>query len=428
MYGDSEPGAATALVAPRVLIVAEHASAKFGGEAVLPLHYFRVLRARGVETFLVVHERTREELDALFPNDRARIHYVRDTRLHVRLWALQSSMPRRLGDASIGVLLRIVSQWEAREIAKALVASHAIDVVHQPMPVSPKDPSVMHGLGVPVVIGPMNGGMTYPAAFRGLESKVERRAIGVLRGASHALHHALRGKIEATTLVVANARTAEALPRHIRGRIETLVENGVDLATFGFPGPREPAPGLRAVFVGRLVDWKALDVAIEALARTPEDVTLEVVGDGPMRDAWTALAEARGLGERVRFHGFMPQRDVARLLDRCDALVLPSVYECGGAVVLEAMAKALPVVATDWGGPSDYLDETTGVLVAPTGREALIEGFASALVRLYEAPELRARMGTAARARVLNDFDWEKKVTAMIEIYRDAIARHGGRA
>jgi hypothetical protein len=92
MYGDSEPGAATALVAPRVLIVAEHASAKFGGEAVLPLHYFRVLRARGVETFLVVHERTREELETLFPNDRARIHYVRDTRLHVRLWALQSSM------------------------------------------------------------------------------------------------------------------------------------------------------------------------------------------------------------------------------------------------------------------------------------------------------------------------------------------------
>ena len=68
------------------------------------------------------------------------------------------------------------------------------------------------------------------------------------------------------------------------------------------------------------------------------------------------------------------------------------------------------------------------MLVAPTGREALIEGFASALVRLYEAPELRARMGTAARARVLIDFDWEKKVTAMIEIYRDAIARHGGRA
>ncbi|NEQ17735.1 MAG: group 1 glycosyl transferase, partial [Moorea sp. SIO3E2] len=53
----------------RVLIAAEHASAKFGGEAALPLHYYRILRQRGIPTWLVVHERTRAELEALFPQD-----------------------------------------------------------------------------------------------------------------------------------------------------------------------------------------------------------------------------------------------------------------------------------------------------------------------------------------------------------------------
>src|SRR3954471_15569514 len=66
---------------PRVLIVADHASARFGGEAALPLHYFRLLRARNAPVWLISHARTRDELQALFGDD-ARILYVEDTRLH----------------------------------------------------------------------------------------------------------------------------------------------------------------------------------------------------------------------------------------------------------------------------------------------------------------------------------------------------------
>ena len=68
------------------------------------------------------------------------------------------------------------------------------------------------------------------------------------------------------------------------------------------------------------------------------------------------------------FHGFVSAGAMCRLLAGFDALVLPSLYECGGAVVLEAMAMGLPVIATKWGGPTDYLDEKTGILIEPTGR------------------------------------------------------------
>ncbi len=85
-----------------------------------------------------------------------------------------------------------------------------------------------------------------------------------------------------------------------------------------------------------------------------------------------------------------------------DALVLPSLYECGGAVVLEAMAMGLPVVATKWGGPADYLDESTGILIEPTGRESFINELAEAMIRLAQSPELRAQLGQAARTRAVS--------------------------
>lgn len=411
-----------------MLIVAEHASAKFGGEAVLPLHYFRLLRERGVDAYLLVHERTRAELDRLLASDATRITYVPDTALHKALFRMSQWLPQRIADVSIGVLMRLLTGLIARAKARRLIRAHAIDVVHQPIPVSPKDPSLIYGLGVPVVIGPMNGGMHYPRGFESLDSPVQRRMIAAARGLSHLAHRLFRGKLEAATLLVANERTRAALPRGISGKVELLVENGVDLRVFHGDSarpPRLPGQPLEAIFVGRLVDWKALDIVLDALAEQGlrSAVTLRVLGDGPMRKQWEAHVRARGLDEAVRFLGFVPQEEVAAQLAACHALVLPSLYECGGAVVLEAMAIGLPVVATAWGGPKDYLDAQTGILVEPDSREALVRGFAAALRALAADPQLGARLGERARAVVAERFDWRSKIDRILEVYKDAVAR-----
>jgi glycosyltransferase involved in cell wall biosynthesis len=121
--------------------------------------------------------------------------------------------------------------------------------------------------------------------------------------------------------------------------------------------------------------------------------------------------------------GFVPQPEVAAHLARADVLVLPSLYECGGAVVLEAMAVARPVIATAWGGPEDYLTEDTGILVPPLSREALIAGFAEGLRRLSDDPTMAQSMGTKARARVESHYGWPEKIDRMLSVYRDAIER-----
>lgn len=410
---------------PRVLIVAEHASARFGGEAILPLHYFRMLRARGVPVWLISHGRTQAELETLFPDHAGRLQFVRDTYAHRALWRFGSRLPHRVDLATSGYASHLLTQLLARRLARRLIAQHSIEVVHQPIPVSPKEPSLLYGLGVPVVIGPMNGGMQYPDAFADHEGVATRALTGVARHAAGAAHRFLPGKLRAEVLLVANGRTRNALPRGTAGRVVELPENGVDLSLFR-PRERSTTAGrIRLVFVGRLIRLKSVDVLLEAVARAALgfDVELEIIGDGPERPNLERLSRELGLGTRVAFSGWKPQSEAASRLAAADALCMPSVCDCGGAVVLEAMACARPVIATAWGGPLDYIDANTGILVRPTSREALVAGFQNAIETLAAAPALTASLGEAARRRAVQEFDWERKVDRMLGIYAEALER-----
>jgi glycosyltransferase involved in cell wall biosynthesis len=117
----------------------------------------------------------------------------------------------------------------------------------------------------------------------------------------------------------------------------------------------------------------------------------------------------------------MSQQDCANRLRQADVFLLPSLFECGGAVVLEAMAMGLPVIATAWGGPLDYLDETCGMLVPPRSREALIAGFADNMKKLALSSDLRQRLGLAGLQRVRKHFDWERKIDQILDLYRTAV-------
>jgi len=209
----------------RICITAEHASYKFGGEAVLPLHYFARLRERNIEVWLVVHPRTRSELELLFPNDTNRLRFTSDTWLHKILFRMGCYLPRRVAEMTVGMVSQLVTQYEQRRVVLDLIAQEGIDLVHQPIPVSPRYPSMMTKLGVPVIIGPMNGGMEYPPAFRNTESLISRMTIHLGRRFSNFVHSILSGKKHACILLVANERTRLALPSCARGTVIELVEN-----------------------------------------------------------------------------------------------------------------------------------------------------------------------------------------------------------
>jgi glycosyltransferase involved in cell wall biosynthesis len=200
------------------------------------------------------------------------------------------------------------------------------------------------------------------------------------------------------------------------------------------------------VFVGRLVRSKAVDMLVAAFNEIKEEATieLEIIGDGPERTALEkqvkelgflrrddeneyarSFPSDKGLEDRVvRFCGWLEQVDCARRLSNADGLVFPCLLECGGAAVLEAMASGLPVIAANWGGPADYVDESTGILIEPSSKESFIAGIREAMTTMIRNPELRRKMGGAGRQRVLDNFDWEANIDAMLEIYRESIARY----
>ncbi len=449
---------------PRILIVAEHASLKFGGEAALPLHYFRVLRQRGIPTWLVVHERTRPELESLFESDRDRIYFISDTIWHRWLWQCSQLLPKRFADFTFGLILRLITQIIQRRLAQKIVQEQQIDLIHQPILVSPKEPSMLFNMGVPVVMGPMNGGMKYPPAFRQRESGFVDLSVTIGRLLANLFNTLIPGKLKAEILLVANQRTKEALPKGISGKVIEIVENGVDLSVWKPKSTKLATSGetltnqnlatltqkaIKFVFVGRLVNWKAVDLLLQAfqLVQAQIPAELEIIGDGNERPTLEALAAELGLIElektksitqdsdpetqaraAVNFTGFLSQTECAQRLQQADVMVLPSLYECGGAVVLEAMTMGIPVIATNWGGPADYIDESCGILVEPTDKDSFIKDLANAMVKIAKSPELLQAMGEAGRQRVLDYFDWEVKVDTMLEIYQEAIDRYANEA
>jgi hypothetical protein len=155
-----------------LLIVAEYASMAMAGEPRLPLHYYRILRSRGVDAHLLVHERNRDELLRLFPEDADRLHFSSDIWLHRLLWSLHRQLPERLSWFTAGTGLRLLTQLIQGRMAKQLIRRHHINLIHLPIPVTPREPVAIYDLGVPVVIGPMNGGMSYPKGWRSNRSFV----------------------------------------------------------------------------------------------------------------------------------------------------------------------------------------------------------------------------------------------------------------
>jgi glycogen(starch) synthase len=84
------------------------------------------------------------------------------------------------------------------------------------------------------------------------------------------------------------------------------------------------------------------------------------------------------------------------------------------------MAVGLPVIATAWGGPMDYIVHgETGILVPPDDPGSLTAGLAAAMTRIGEDPQLAQQFGAAGRARVEAHFDWDRKIDTVWDIYTD---------
>ncbi|OFX01002.1 MAG: hypothetical protein A3E78_15410 [Alphaproteobacteria bacterium RIFCSPHIGHO2_12_FULL_63_12] len=405
----------------RVLIVANNISMRMGGEAVLPFHYLRELKALGVDFHALAHARVRDELKASGLWEDGRFDFVEDAAIEKAVNEAGKHAPQAIRDRVFMSAIAAITGARIARRARAIAREKGVDVIHQPTPVSPKFPSFLTNMPAPVVIGPMNGGMSFPPAFEKEYSQGSTGAVGAARALSGVFNRLIRGKLTAARILVANERTLAALPAVIdKSKVATLAENGVDLSLWNPPAAQKPVDPV-FVFVGRLVWLKGVELLIEAFERVPPNARLVIIGDGPELEKLKALAKKSSADGRIEFRGFMKQPEIRDVLAGATALILPSLHECGGTVILEAFACRTPAIATDWGGPKEYVTPQTGFLVPPDGRQSFIDGLAATMTRFAQDPDLAARMGEAARAHVIANFSWRAKALQMIEIYKSAI-------
>jgi glycosyltransferase involved in cell wall biosynthesis len=311
-------------------------------------------------------------------------------------------------------------------IKQALARGEVFDVAHQPVPVAARYPSAAAGLGIPLILGPVGGSLESPPAFRSEEESTpwyqKLRRLDRLR-----LRHdpQLRRTYESAACVVGIAPyVMDILGDLDLRRTAMMSETGLERLPpetdrDGHTGP------VKLLYVGRLVRTKGAREIVRALSLLPDlPVTLDLVGDGFDREACTALVQRLGQSGRVTMHGAVPRHEVDRFYERADVFVFPSYREAGGNVVFEAMGHGLPLIVCDRGGPGAAVDPTCAIALQAESPAQLAQACADAIRTLVEDPELRRRMGSAARVKVATTALWQHRVERMTEIYAEVVTSH----
>ena len=184
---------------------------------------------------------------------------------------------------------------------------------------------------------------------------------------------------------------------------------------------REQVAAPMVLFVGRFRHYKGLHFLLEALPKIPK-AKLVLVGIGPEEARLRELAQRLGVGERIIWAGEVPDQALPNYYAAADVFVLPSHLraEAFGIVQLEALAAGIPIVSTELGTGTSFVNATgqTGFVVPPADPAAL----ARAITVLLENPGLRAQFGANGRQRASSTFSPQRMLDQIEELYREIVS------
>jgi len=420
----SSPSAAPESSTPRVLMSAYQCGPGMGSVSQIGWEWYSRMSAR-VPVTLVTHIRNRTVLEAAgAPLHGSQIVYI-DTewfagpvyRLAVRLFPKSEHAVFILSLTDF-----YVYDYEARKTLRKLQKQgENWDIVHCVTPVSPIASTRLYGLGLPLIVGPWNGGLESPANFPEIMQQ-DSGWFYPVRNIGKLVDFILGGSRHASVILSATAATLRSIPVASRKHAVSMIENGVDLKRYEAtdweytPGTEGP---LRILFVGRLIPCKGIPMLLEAIRRVQSELRIElrVVGDGPMREEWSNQSTAMGLSGCVTFCGPAPLAEIPARMSWSHVFCLPSVRESGGAVLLEAMAAARPVIAIAYGGPAELVEDTVGKGIAPTGKEFVINALVEAFRDVIRQPDEWRRRGQQGRKNAEALYDWDAKIGQALKIY-----------
>lgn len=318
-------------------------------------------------------------------------------------------------------------EWRAWRQLRRRIFAGEFDVVLRLLPMASVLPSpfafFLRKGPIPFVIGPVTGGLSWPAGFR---QQNEKEWIFSLRSLYRFLPFARSTYRHASAIIAASSQTYSEFDAY-RDKMFFIPEPGIDTSLCVSDSRNSAAGGkLKLIFVGGLMPRKACDLALRGAATLLRNglAHFMVVGDGPEQNRLEQLTRSLGIEKAVSFCGWVNHAQVLSYLRSADALVFPSIRDNGAGVVFEALASgAVPVVA-DVGGPGDIVHSEVGFKVPVNNESDMTQCIDKILTNLAGNRALLNRIRHRGMSYAEGHLTWDAKAQSTTQVL-DWVVRRG---
>ena len=367
------------------------------------------MRAHADEVWVVTRTNNRRVIEADPMSKSPDLHFIYYDLPH---WAIM--LKRRAWFLPIYLILW---QWGAYRLTEKHHRQNPFDRVYHITFATMLPGSFMGKLGIPFIIGPIGGGERAP--FRLRRGMLVRNKIKeLLRDAQIVFQRfsplSRQAFAAADQIYVTTPDSMRLISPKFRHKTEVRLAISSDglIQRKAVQPPARP----RFVFIGRLLQWKGVHLAIRALAEARiihPDATLTLIGDGPDRSHLQKIANMCGIPDAVLFAGYLSRQEVIESFGNFTALVFPSFHDSGGMVVLEAFTRGLPVVCLDLGGPGVMVNSSCGIVIstAHADEDQVVRGIANAMISLGQTSDVEKAQFAAGAFGRLNELSWAGLVT-----------------
>lgn len=291
-----------------------------------------------------------------------------------------------------------------------------------------RHPSFLYKLKIPLIFGPVGGGeftpkgltKTYDDRYRFTE-KI-RNFINKFAVYNPFLIKLLK---KSTLILTKTEQTKETIPYRFQNKTINYLEIGINKIS---PHDKvENKEVFSVLFVGRLIYWKGLDIAISAFEefakKSTRKVEFTIVGKGNYKERLKTFIQQSNLNEKVKIVDWMPQEKLKSVYLKSDVLLFPSLHDSSGNVVLEALSFGLPVICLDCGGPAAIVGKEFNDLIVSTNNRTAKEienSITNKLEMLANNSSKLELFSRKAKGRA-NEMTWESTVINAYKIIEKLI-------
>ncbi len=315
-------------------------------------------------------------------------------------------------------------QRAAYRFAKELMEEHRIDLAHHVTWGSLIGGSWLWRLDVPFVFGPVGGGQVAPAAFKSYfptRWRQESARTFITEKVLPSLP-ATKKMLKNTELLLAtNSDTLNIANDMGVKRSELFLDTGLPDHYFakahktGFTTKK-----MNILWVGRLLERKAIKLALQVVAKLDFPFSMTILGDGPEDAFINDWIKDLGLSDRVQWKGRVPWDEVQTAYEEHEVFLFTSLRDSFGSQLLEAMSNGLAIVTLDHQGGHDFVPDEAGIRVRVTNPESTIKHLATALTNLHENPQKLAQMSKTG-LEFARQNNWTIKAAEMTKMYQSVV-------